>query len=74
MSNDPNQPNGTLGWPREGSSPAGPVLLEQAFDSGSLYALRAAVAAHTAAASHKPSKSRFQFSKKLGKLKCTDNL
>jgi anti-sigma regulatory factor (Ser/Thr protein kinase) len=50
MSNDPNQPNGTLGWPGEGSIPAGPALLEQAFDSGSLYALRAAVAAHTAAA------------------------
>jgi anti-sigma regulatory factor (Ser/Thr protein kinase) len=32
------------------AAPAGPCWLEQAFDAGSLYALRAAVAAHSAAA------------------------
>jgi anti-sigma regulatory factor (Ser/Thr protein kinase) len=50
MSNEPDQPNGALRWPGEGTSPASPALLEQAFDGGSLYALRAAVAAHAAAA------------------------
>src|SRR5271170_835473 len=37
-------------WPAERGVPAGPALLEQDFDSGSLYVLRAAVAAHAAAA------------------------
>jgi anti-sigma regulatory factor (Ser/Thr protein kinase) len=37
-------------WPGERGVPAGPALLEQDFDSGSLYVLRAAVAAHAAAA------------------------
>ena len=37
-------------WPAERGIPVGPAFLEQAFDSGSLYALRAAVAAHAAAA------------------------
>ena len=50
MSDEPDQPDGTCGGPAGGGSPAGPALLEQAFDSGSLYALRAAVAAHAAAA------------------------
>lgn len=45
-----SEPNGTLRRPGEGSGPAGPPLLEQAFDSASLYVLRAAVAAHAAAA------------------------
>ena len=45
-----SEPNGTLRWPGEGTGPAGPALVEQAFDSGSLYVLRAAVAAHAAAA------------------------
>ena len=45
-----SEPDGALRWPGEGRSSAGPALLEQAFDSGSLYALRAAVAAHAAAA------------------------
>jgi len=37
-------------WPGERGVPAGPAFLEQGFDSGSLYVLRAAVAAHAAAA------------------------
>jgi anti-sigma regulatory factor (Ser/Thr protein kinase) len=37
-------------WPGERGVPVGPAFLEQAFDSGSLYVLRAAVAAHAAAA------------------------
>ncbi len=45
-----SEPDGALRWPGETRSPAGPALVEQAFDSGSLYALRAAVAAHAAAA------------------------
>jgi anti-sigma regulatory factor (Ser/Thr protein kinase) len=45
-----SEPNGTLRWPGEGTGPAGPALVEQAFDSGSLYVLRSAVAAHAAAA------------------------
>jgi anti-sigma regulatory factor (Ser/Thr protein kinase) len=45
-----SEPDGALRWSGETRSPAGPVLLEQAFDSGSLYGLRAAVAAHAAAA------------------------
>jgi anti-sigma regulatory factor (Ser/Thr protein kinase) len=45
-----SEPNGTLRRPGEGGVPPGPALLEQAFDSDSLYALRAAVAAHAAAA------------------------
>jgi anti-sigma regulatory factor (Ser/Thr protein kinase) len=45
-----SEPEGVVRWPGETRSPAGPALLEQAFDSGSLYGLRAAVAAHAAAA------------------------
>ena len=37
-------------WPAERGVPVGSAFLEQAFDSGSLYVLRAAVAAHAAAA------------------------
>jgi anti-sigma regulatory factor (Ser/Thr protein kinase) len=37
-------------WPGERGVPVGPAFLEQAFDSSSLYVLRAAVAAHAAAA------------------------
>ena len=44
------EPDRTLRRPGERGDLAGPALLEQAFDSGSLYALRAAVAAHAAAA------------------------
>ncbi len=43
-----SEPDGTLRWPGETSSSAGPALLEQDFDSSSLYGLRAAVAAHAA--------------------------
>lgn len=45
-----SEPNETLRWPGEGTGPAGPALVEQAFDSDSLYVLRSAVAAHAAAA------------------------
>jgi anti-sigma regulatory factor (Ser/Thr protein kinase) len=45
-----SEPNGTRRRPGAGRGPAGPALLEQAFNSDSLYALRAAVAAHAAAA------------------------
>lgn len=38
------------GGPGRGTVPAGLTPLDQAFDAGSLYALRAAVAAHAAAA------------------------
>ena len=38
------------GGPGRGTAPAGFTPLDQAFDAGSLYALRAAVAAHAAAA------------------------
>jgi anti-sigma regulatory factor (Ser/Thr protein kinase) len=38
------------GGPADGPAPAGFTPLDQAFDAGSLYALRAAVAAHVAAA------------------------
>jgi anti-sigma regulatory factor (Ser/Thr protein kinase) len=44
------EPNGTLRRAGQGTGPAGPALLEQDFDSGSLYLVRAAVAAHAAAA------------------------
>jgi anti-sigma regulatory factor (Ser/Thr protein kinase) len=43
-----SEPNGTLRRPGQGSGPNGPALLEQDFDRGSLYMLRAAVAAHAA--------------------------
>ena len=49
-----SEPNGTLRPPGQGTGPAGPALVEQAFDSGSLYALRAAVAAHAAEAGLAP--------------------
>jgi anti-sigma regulatory factor (Ser/Thr protein kinase) len=45
-----SEPNGAPRRPGVGGGPPGPALLEQVFDSGSLYALRAAVAAHAAAA------------------------
>jgi anti-sigma regulatory factor (Ser/Thr protein kinase) len=44
------EPSGTLRRAGEGAGAFGPALLEQDFDSGSLYLLRAAVAAHAAAA------------------------
>lgn len=44
------EPDKALRRPGEDRSPAGTAVLEQAFDSGSLFALRAAVAAHAAAA------------------------
>ena len=47
MGTEPDKALRRLG---EDSSTAGTALLEQAFDSGSLYAVRAAVAAHAAAA------------------------
>jgi anti-sigma regulatory factor (Ser/Thr protein kinase) len=45
-----SEPNGSRRWRGQGSVPDGPALLEQAFDSGSLYVMRAVVAAHAAAA------------------------
>jgi anti-sigma regulatory factor (Ser/Thr protein kinase) len=49
VSSDPGR-DPSLPRPRPEPAPDGPALVEQEFDSGSLYALRAAVAAHAAAA------------------------
>ncbi len=45
---DPSRSPGTA--PADSARPAGPAALDQAFDGGSLYALRSAVAAHAAEA------------------------
>jgi anti-sigma regulatory factor (Ser/Thr protein kinase) len=49
VTSDPGRGPGLPG-PRPGAAPQGQALVDQEFDSGSLYALRAAVAAHAASA------------------------